>query len=115
MSDPESLTGLWEGAYAFSTAELGECPFKVRMREEDGTLRGMVVEQHTEKDEQVRAEFEGTREGHAIEWVKAYVNNAPPYHRTVRYTGELNLAGDRLNGAWHLPDDSGTFHMRRVS
>ena len=61
MSDPESLTGLWEGAYAFSTAELGECPFKVRMREEDGTLRGMVVEQHTEKDEQVRAEFEGTR------------------------------------------------------
>ncbi|MDE1466149.1 hypothetical protein [Aurantiacibacter sp. D1-12] len=116
MTDAVSVKGMWEGAYQYSSSsDVGDFPFKARLTENDGKVSGLVVEEDLNQGTgTIRAQIEGTIEGRVIRFTKTYIEASNTYARPVEYDCEVNTEGDRITGTWRLPDDGGTFSMRRV-
>lgn len=115
MSDLVDIKGMWEGSYSYSsTVELGATDFKARLSVNDaGDVTGLVIEEDVRGMGQIKAELSGTIEGRTIRLTKRYVDGGEEYNRLVEYEGTIAVDGQLIEGLWKLPDDSGTFSMRR--
>ena len=72
-----------------------------------------MTEDHLHKRGQIKAQIEGVFEEGTIRFTKQYIEASTEYSRPVRYEGKLSADGQSINGTWDLPDDSGTFIMKR--
>ncbi len=115
MRDAIDIKGLWNGSYRYSASEeIGATPFKARLAYSDGVLSGVILEVHLHKDSDIRAKIEGIFDGKRVQFTKQYLEAGLEYQRAVEYQGEVDEDGCMITGTWSLPDDSGTFEMRRA-
>ena len=115
MSDDRlNMTGMWEGVYAYPAYEGPTTPFVARIEEENGALRGSIMEPNTIgwSSEELEAILRGTREGAAVDFIKTYDGSSDAAH-DVDYVGKLSDDGNLVTGVWSLAELDGTFEMRR--
>ncbi len=118
MTETIDLSGIWEGTYAYSGDDVEQTEFRLRLKDENGQLRGLVVEPHTEQSGNRRAEIEGVCTDRTINFVKKYIPDddaiGQPPARPISYEGVLSADGTSISGSWFLPDDRGSFAMDRA-
>lgn len=108
------LTGVWFGEYAYP---VGEAPvtFIANIDEQDGEINGRVDEPNTFGMPHARrlfAQLQGTRDDQLVVLTKTYDGTGGATH-SVAYTGEIDTAGNTIEGIWRTRGWSGSFTMTR--
>jgi len=115
MTDTLDINGMWEGSFEYSSSlDVGEFRFKARLKNSDGTISGIILEDHLSGSGQVKSTVEGECDGKAIRFTKQYLESSSEYKSQVEYEGQLSASGDVISGTWKLPHDSGTFSMTKA-
>jgi hypothetical protein len=115
MSNPATLTGVWDGA--FLQPGEGTITFLATLIETGGAVVGSVTEPCMIPGCPIsthNASVTGSRSGSAVSFVKRY--QPPGYGYThVFYTGTINADATEIDGHWMLANNegSGTFLMIR--
>jgi hypothetical protein len=102
------------GSFSYP-ANLGPTtPFLARIEDHDGRLAGDIVEPNTigASSGQLQSFLSGSRQGSAIDFVKAYDGASDAAH-AVDYVGRLSGDGMAITGVWSLADLDGPFEMYR--
>jgi hypothetical protein len=109
-----SLTGIWQGLYAYPRA-LAPVAFTATLLE-SGWLSGSMHEIAVGDDQipvQVFATVLGRRTGYAVEFAKAY-DGQKGWSHAVQYAGALSEDATEIQGRWSIPGVwSGKFLMIR--
>ncbi|WP_379552049.1 hypothetical protein ACRAQ7_07920 [Erythrobacter sp. W53] len=115
MTESPDINGTWEGSFEYSSSlDVGEFPFKARLKNSDGTISGIILEDHVSGSGQVKSTVEGQCNGREMRFTKQYLDSSEEYKTLVQYEGEISASGDVISGKWILPHDSGTFSMAKV-
>lgn len=109
-----NISGLWLGSFAYPASLGPTTPFLARIVDEGGKLSGDILEPNTigSSSEQLQSFISGTRQGAAVDWVKAYDGASDAAH-AVDYVGWLSGDGMSVTGVWSLADLDGPFEMHR--
>ena len=111
-----SLTGVWDGRYAYPRL-LDPVPFQAVLLEFGQGFTGSIWETCEAGPEQGRrldASVEGRRAGRRVDFVKRY-DGAHGRRHAIAYTGELSADGTEIAGRWTIPGAwSGWFLMIRA-
>ena len=102
------------GSFSYP-ANLGPTtPFLARIEDHDGRLAGDIVEPNTigASSGQLQSFLSGSRQGSAIDFVKAYDGASDAAH-AVDYVGRLSGDGMAITGVWSLGAMDGSFEMYR--
>jgi hypothetical protein len=102
------------GSFAYPSNLGPTTPFLARLVDEDGKLSGDIMEANTvgASSEQLQSFLSGTRQGSAVDFVKAYDGASDAAH-AVDYVGRLSGDGMSITGVWSLADLDGPFEMYR--
>jgi hypothetical protein len=115
MAAQTSLTGVWDGRYAYPRL-LEPVPFQAVLLEFGATLTGSIweiCETGAERGRRLDASVEGRREGRAVSFIKRY-DGAGGRSHAIAYAGELSADGTEIEGVWTIPGAwSGWFLMIR--
>ena len=110
-----SLTGVWDGRYAYPRL-LDPVPFQAVLLEFGQGFTGSIWETcdvGPERGRRLDATVEGRREGRRVEFVKRY-DGAGGRSHAIAYAGELSADGTEIEGRWTIPGVwSGWFLMIR--
>jgi hypothetical protein len=110
-----SLTGVWDGRYAYPRL-LDPVPFQAVLLEFGAALTGSIwetCEAGPERGRRLDASVEGRRTGRLVEFVKRYDGSGGRTHE-IAYTGELSADATEIEGVWTIPGSwSGWFLMIR--
>jgi hypothetical protein len=100
------------GSYSYPLG--GSVPFLARIEDHDGALSGTMIEPNTMggSSDSLEAILSGSRQGSAIDFVKAYDGASDAAH-AVDYVGRLSADGNSIAGVWSLADTDGVFEMHR--
>ncbi|QPH55338.1 hypothetical protein [Pontivivens ytuae] len=119
MSDAfTSLTGRWSGTYAYPRGLADPVHFAADLVEEDGTIRGQVVEPNTivpGGPKMLDADLHGERTGREVTFSKTYTLRFR-HHALVHYEGTASADLGTITGRWVILGPhalSGRFSMRR--
>jgi hypothetical protein len=109
-----NLSGLWLGSFSYPGGGGPTTPFLASLEDQDGTLRGSIVEPNLMGDssDQLQSLIAGSRQGAAVDFTKMYDGESDAAH-AVDYVGRLSGDGNTITGVWSLQDDDGTFEMHR--
>jgi hypothetical protein len=109
-----SVTGRWEGHFAYAGGMLRPNPFLAEIRDEAGHLSGTTVEPNTMAGgfSFYEGTIRGSRQGGRVEFTKLYAA-ARPHAQPIRYQGSLDPEGNIISGTWSIGVAVGSFEMRR--
>jgi hypothetical protein len=114
-SQTTSLTGVWDGRYAYPRL-LDPVPFQAVLLEFGSGITGSIwetCEVGLERGRRLDASVEGRREGRLVDFIKRYDGSGGRSH-AIAYTGELSADGTEIEGIWTIPGVwSGWFLMIR--
>ncbi|MFZ5669924.1 MAG: hypothetical protein ACOY4K_10555 [Pseudomonadota bacterium] len=114
-AQPENLTGVWQGLYAYP-ALLEPASFVATVMDVSGALTGGIHEQSVDdgsKPVQRFASLSGFREGQSAVFIKRYDGSGGWAH-AVNYHGALSFDRSEIEGFWEIPGAwSGRFLMIR--
>jgi hypothetical protein len=97
----ENLTGIWQGLYTYSHGS--SVSFVATLIDSAGSLSGSTHEACSFRSGRtVCAMLEGSREGHAVSFLKTYQDAGPFYAATVRYQGTLSNDATEIEGRWTI-------------
>ena len=110
----DDLTGFWSGHYRYEDGWREPVLFLCNLRDNDGALIGEISEQVSDFviGEVLRAAVHGQRSGRVVEFAKTY-DGAGSFAHRVDYHGEVDAAGFKISGYWHLEGEVGPFVMHR--
>src|SRR5260370_16398257 len=100
-TDAENLTGIWQGLYTYPFGS--SVSFVATLIDSGGSLTGSTHEPssfHTGRT--ICAMLEGSREGHAVSFLKTYQEAGPQYAAAVRYRGTLSNDPTHIHGRWTI-------------
>src|SRR5215475_174632 len=98
-ADAENLTGIWQGLYTYPFGS--SVSFVATLIDSGGSFTGSTHEPcsfHAERT--ICAMLEGSREGHAVSFLKIYQDAGPRYAAAVRYRGTLSNDATEIEGRW---------------
>jgi len=109
-----NLSGLWLGSFAYPGGEGPTTPFLASLSDDDGTLRGTIVEPNTigRSTDKLEAVLSGSRSGSSVDFTKIYDGESDAAH-AVDYVGRLSPDGMSVTGVWSLETMDGSFEMHR--
>jgi hypothetical protein len=112
-TDAENLTGIWQGLYTYPDGS--SVSFVATLIDSGGSLTGSTHETCSFRSGRtLSAMLEGSREGHAVSFLKTYQNAGPLYAATIRYQGTLSNDATEIEGRWTIwRINSGKFLMTR--
>lgn len=114
----DNLSGFWTGVYDYPLALREPVPFNAVIEDVGGALSGEIVEPNTfsqAKDRELFASISGSRQGHAVHFIKTY-ERVPQGGHSLVYHGRLDGTGTRIEGTWQAHTLwSGPFVMNRSS
>lgn len=110
----DDLTGVWFGEYVYP---LDHPPvfFIANIDDRNGGIEGRTDEPNTMGlpfAKRLHARLSGLRRDGYVVLTKTYDGTGGVTH-SVAYTGQINAAGDRIEGIWRAPGWSGRFAMTR--
>jgi len=110
----QNLSGLWLGSFAYPGGEGPTTPFLASLTDENGALRGTIVEPNTigASSDRLEAVLSGSRSGAAIDFTKIYDGESDAAH-AVDYVGRVSADGNSVTGVWSLEALDGSFEMHR--
>jgi hypothetical protein len=111
---PPNLSGLWLGSFAYPGGEGPTTPFLASLTDDEGALRGTIVEPNTigRSSDQLEAVLSGSRSGGSVDFTKLYDGESDAAH-AVDYVGRLSPDGNSITGVWSLGAMDGSFEMYR--
>ena len=97
----ENLTGIWQGLYSYPFGS--SVSFVATLIDSGGSLTGSTHEPCSfHAGRTICAMLEGSREGHAVSFVKTYQEAGPHYAAAVRYRGTLSGDATEIAGRWTI-------------
>jgi len=114
VAEALNISGLWMGSFAYPPGQGPTTPFLARIEDAEGALSGTIIEPNYmgASSEALEAILSGSREGHAVDFTKAYDGASDAAH-AVDYVGRLSGDGNAITGMWSLADADGSFEMHR--